>query len=415
MIIIAIFLACLIVIIVQRNLYSKKGLDSINYRSEFSTDTAFVGDDIYLYETLSNDKRLPMPYIKVSTDFKEGLCFTIITDVSDGKNRKVSESSSIQSVFVMKGHSSVRRRWRIRCIKRGVYPAPGALLIASDIFGMDMASRLSKSTEMTECGKYSRLVILPKTLDLSAEFSTESGISGDVISNHCLVSDPMLLSCSRDYTTFDPMNKINWKSTASHGKLMVNIEDKTVNLRFGIILNMNTRPIERDPTIPGDILAIEQSITVCASLIESASKRNIPIKLFANTEPSEEFNTALLNLPDEYDRSLLSESELTASKILATETVFGKDSVIGLMRALSFVEMKISVPAEAMFDHICRHIEYYSDCASLVVVSPYIDERMINAHRSVKKFGIDMIFYLTTGRNDSNGVPSDVEVYYCTY
>jgi UDPglucose 6-dehydrogenase len=81
----------------------------------------------------------------------------------------------------------------------------------------------------------------------------------------------------------DPMNRINWNSTAAHGKLMVNVEEFTEQYQFNIILNMQSRSIELHPHEPSSPDYIEMCITVCASILDNISSHNIPVKLFANT------------------------------------------------------------------------------------------------------------------------------------
>lgn len=409
MIYFAILIAVVLLIIIEYKVYKKKGAKAITYRSEFSTDTAFVGDDILMYETLENTKKLPIPYVKVNTDLPEGLEFTIIEERTDRDTRRAVGTPSIQSVFVLKGHGGIKRRWRVRCKKRGVYPAPGALVMVSDIFGIDISTKLVKSKARSEeRSRSEQIVVLPTALDLSETFSTRSDMCGDVISNRCPVTDPLILGGTREYTPFDPMNKINWKSTAVHGKLMVNIEEKTVRTRFGIILNMNSHPIERDAAVPDDAAAIEQNITVAASLIDRAARQDVPIRLFVNTEPSEVFDTRLVQTDD-------GGSDPVGEKILASSFAQSRQDSLELLTALAYLEMKISTPAEKMFDHICDHTEYYADSQSLIVISSYIDRRMVNMHAELSKKGINVIFYLTTGRNEMLEAPENIEIYYRTH
>lgn len=398
MVFIAILSALALLIILQNVLYRKRGLKDLTYESEFEVREAFCGDYVYMYETLKNAKRLPLPYVKVNTDLENGLTFVVIEEKAG--QRYATETDSIQSVFVMKADSSVKRRWRIRCKKRGVYAPPSSLLIASDLFGLETMTRTSlrqsDGVDPDRC-----LTVLPSVIDLRCEFVSPTNLSGDVISNHCPITDPLLIAGSREYTPLDPMNRINWKSTAVHSHLMVNVEERTVRHTFGVVLNMNSRMLEKNPAIPGDAEAIEKCITVCASIFDRAAEQDIPVRLYANTTPSALFHDTV-------------ESEGDGSKILATPFYTGRSHTLELMRILAHIRMEISIPAESMLDHIAAHPELYTECMNLVIVSAYLDSRIVELYEKMKKYGTKVICYLTTGRCDVSGIPEGMEIYYRT-
>ena len=87
----------------------------MNYRVTVSAEEVFEGDDVYIYEELSNDKALPVPNAKVEAQIPDGLALRLLTD-----NGGEQLCRSVQSIFVLGSHRVIKRRWRIKCLRRGV-------------------------------------------------------------------------------------------------------------------------------------------------------------------------------------------------------------------------------------------------------------------------------------------------------
>ena len=71
-----------------------------------------------------------------------------------------------------------------------------------------------------------------------------------------------------------------------------------------------------------------------------------------------------------------------------------------------------------MLDHILDHPELYtmaadhSGAASLIVISAYFCERMINFHRAMEERGIRVIYYITSANRNAMRIPEDIEIYF---
>lgn len=417
------------VVIIQYFLYKKRGFDQLVYNAMLSSSEVFVGDDVYLYEELTNCGRLPLPYIKVDSDLPDGLVFTLLDTETDGlgevteeKNtrssrrgvarsasvgrtpekktkdglRRVHQTKSIQSVFVLRPYARIRRRWRVTCKKRGEYQLGGVIVTGNDILGLLPRSRRLEAKEE----KHNRITVLPQPEPLDAHFSSSRYLCGDVISELCPVTDPIRICGSREYTPLDPMNRINWKSTAAHNRLMVNIEEKTVRHRFSLLLNMNSREIEQFADTPSDTGGIERCITTCTSILDRIAAEDVPVRLFLNYPPAG-IEGAEAVAGDE-----------VGGQIAVCGPYRGSRDMIYALRTLAKLRMTISVPAEKMFDHIATHPELYSEYENLIIVSSYIDGRMMNLRNALAPAGVRVIFYVVTSRNNAGVIPEDAEVYF---
>ena len=196
------------------------------------------------------------------------------------------------------------------------------------------------------------------------------------------------------------MNRINWKSTAVHGKLMVNIEEKTVRHRYSVMLNMNSREIEQFPDRPSDPPSVEKCIVLCASILDRIAREDLPVSFFVNSEP--EPGTG---------KEAVSDDE-TGCRITAAGPFRGKSDMVYALRLLAGLDMTISVPADRMFDHVAAHPELYSSNENLIIVSPYFDSRMLNLGKAMSERGVHVIYYISTSRNSVGQIPSDADVYF---
>lgn len=395
---IAIFAAIFLVLIWQARLYRKRSFEELKCETKLSATEAFVGEDVYLFEQVRNTKRLPLPYLKVEDDLPDGLAFILYdTDEKTGR-RTTRQVQHLQSLFALPGSSEISRRWRVRCLTRGIYRLDTLLLVSADILGVATNSRRVDATG--EGSEPATLVVLPSAIDLEGNFTVSRYLSGDVVRNHCPISDPLRICGAREYTPNDPMNRINWKQTAAHGSLLVNIEERTLRERFNLILNMQSRGAERDPEVPSNPAAIEQCITVCASILDRVAAANLPMRLIVNTSP------------DGFPEAIPVDEEGVGAKVLMTPVYEGRRDTLTALRVLAALPMRYSVNIDQLLAHIVEHPHAYAEEGSLILVTAYIDQQMLQVHELLRAKGISLIFYVTTAHNNVMNIPPDVEVYY---
>lgn len=404
----AVAAAAVLTVLAQFFVYRKHRFDRIRYTIELSREEVFEGDDLYFYETLENTGKFPSPYLKVSTNLPEGLEFILLEEsVHDGFDRgmrgkrKLMQTSCVQSVFVLRPGTGIRRRWRIRCRRRGTYRPEDTIVLSDDLLGMNiMTKRIFPQNGMQT------LVVLPRAEELDTHYTTSRYLCGDLISNHCPVADPLSICGIREYTQSDPMNKIHWMQSVAHGKMMVRMEEKTARFDFNLLLNMNTRPIELHQNVSSDTVALERCIGVCAALLDRIAATDIPVRMLANTD-----SLAGDALPVAED----AEQDPIGAKIYLSRLFRGRSDALDALRLLAAIQPTVSVPTEKMLAHIAAHPTLYGESRHFVVVSAYLDDVLLHFYRELQQKGYQVIFYLTTSRIDADEIPSDAEIYYKTY
>ncbi len=397
MLFVAVAIMIIIAYFVQMRIYKKHTFERLSYKASLDATEATVGDDIYLFEELTNEKVLPLPYIKVCSSLPEGLSFRLSME-EDGKLREMY-APAVESMFVMKGRQRIKRRWRIACRKRGVYTLGDVVIVANDLIGYNAHSAGLSMPRL----KSTTVTVLPVAVDLERDFTSTKFFSGDIITNRSLLTDPMLRAGARDYTPVDPMNRINWKLSASHARLMVNVEEYVQKIQSNVILNMCSHMIERDPTVPANPEFVEYNITVAASLLERFASNNIPVRLIANTPP------------ETIHGDFIAGNDEKGKQILVTPPFSGKNGLLEAMRTLAVLEMKISMPVEAMLDYILAAPHFFAENGNIVFVTSVLDERMLVFHEQMAKKDIEVIFYVTTSNRGTNVIPPNVKVFYRTY
>ena len=396
MIFFALAAAVLAVLLCQKYYYQKHAFDHVHYRMHLDTLEVFENDEIYVYEELSNNKILPLPYLKVDSELPEGLAFHIIED--DIKcGRRETLPRLISSIFMLKSKEKIRRRWRLRCLRRGIYTIGKAAVMTDDILGTGMQAKFFIPVPDGR----NTLTVLPKAIDLEKEFTTSRYSTGEYTVLASFLTDPLLKVGIREYRNGDPMNRINWKQTAVHHTLLVNEEEYTEKQQFNIVMNLQTRDI--DETVEGTGReAVELAVTVVASILDRVAHDNIPVRLFCNTSPLAEGLDIAMNENDELGKN-----------IFASRPYRGVADTLAALRMLAELELNVSVPIEKMLDHITANPYAYSSGGNIVFVSAYLSERMINFCYNLRRMGIHMVFYITSTNNSL--IPDDIEVHFKTH
>ena len=259
-------LIVLVFFVAERRVYLKCWSKKLTYECHFSTDEAFEGDEIELIETVTNDKWLPIPWAKTEISTSRWLEYagsqSVVTD----------QTRFVPSFFVLKSHHRVVRRWKVKCLRRGVFAVGKITIVATDLFGRNTLSMpVAVHTEVT---------VLPKPLETEAVALTPSGLSGETVVHRRMITDPFYVSGVREYTRFDSANRIHWPATAREGRIMVRNNDCTSDQTVAVILNMQTR--REEARVHHDEDDIEQGIRAAATCLAQAAEQGIPMKFLAN-------------------------------------------------------------------------------------------------------------------------------------
>lgn len=396
MLIAALLAAMIAVYLIQYSIYRRHSFDGIRYSVSLSAAEVFEGEDIFLTEEIVNSAALPLPFVKVDTSLPAGLRYRLIDEERDG-SRAGRFVTSVQSIFVLRPHEKVRRTWRVNCHTRGDYTVGCVMIVTNDLIGFNQCARQIAVPRTA----HNRIVVLPRTISLAREFVSSRYLSGDISVQRSVVSDPLRPCGVREYTPHDPMNRINWKSTAAHGALMVNIEEFTQRHQFNLVLNMNSRDIEHVPGPPSIPSYIEPCVTVAASILETVAEENIAVRLITNTMPPD---------ADPALSAAANDADAVGREIFVSSPLSGRSDMLSALRLLASLPLHIGVSIEKMLDHIAAHPYRYASGGNLILISAYLSERMIHFARALRQSGCEVLFYITGSSDNTPFIPDDITV-----
>ena len=125
------------------------------------------------------------------------------------------------------------------------------------------------------------MYVYPRQVDTARIQMICRAVSGMVLSRNRLYEDPFEFSGIRDYRKEDPMNRINWKSSARMGDLMVNQFDATTSVEVTVLLDIEDANILREEA------QVEESIRITSSLAARMVKNKMNLWVKSNAKDEE--------------------------------------------------------------------------------------------------------------------------------
>lgn len=264
--IIALLLIFAAVLGLQAYVFGRFCFYKLDYRCEFSVPEAHEGDNIYLIETVYNCKLLPVPWLKVDIHSSRWLDFAGSCSVVSQEGRRVTSS------FLLKSYQRTTRKWKLKCLKRGVFTTENVTLVSGDLLNYRVVSE--------PMAVNARLMVYPEIIDLEEIFEPVNLLQGDRIVKRWIVDDPFMVAGAREYTAGDPLRRVHWTATARAGKLMVKKNDFTSWHGRTVLLNMQSVLYEYEDTVDKEMA--ELGIKTAATLLDRALKEGTAVRFITN-------------------------------------------------------------------------------------------------------------------------------------
>ena len=366
------FLAIIIIIAVivfQGWLFDKLAFFKLDYKCELSTIEACEGDEIQLIETVVNRKFLPVPWLKVSINTSRWLEFAETRSVISQDSRYVT------SGFYLNGKQKIVRRWRLKCLKRGIFRIDNVSLLSGDLLGVRTQS---VPVPVNLC-----LKVYPSIIDIDNIFLPTNYLQGETIVRRWIIDDPFIVSGARNYTPSDPMSRINRSASAKEGKLMVKKNDFTSQYSMTVVLNIQSIENEYFETVNKDI--IEYGIKVTASIFDIALKQGIPVRFACNGSVQKE----------------------STGTILTGESA-GREHICSLLEMLARLELKRILDFE---DFLKENIGEFNNC-DVIMITTYITEEIMSSILEMK-ISQNRVSMVLLGDESSikTDLPEDIQIH----
>ncbi len=266
------WIAALVVLLAlgQTLYYNRRALRRVQYSRRFSRDRVFAGEQVELTEVLSNDKLIPVPWVRVESRISSRLRF------KRQENLNISMDLFHKSLFSLGSYSWITRRHQILCTRRGYYDCSLVSVVAGDLFGL--------AHDRTDLRCDARLLVYPPLLAPDQLPEDALRWQGDVTSRRWILPEPILVTGIRDYRSGDPQRDVHWCATARTGELQVKQRDYTVAPRVLLMLNCQSSQRLMGGMEPAQLELLENGVTLCASLAAWCVRNGIDVGFLANGE-----------------------------------------------------------------------------------------------------------------------------------
>lgn len=297
-----------VVIGIQSFVFGKWGLRKVEYNRSFSERAVFEGEVVEMIDEVSNPKLLPVPWLRLESKIDPSLQF----HQSAAIDNEINSNAFHRTLFSLMPYQKVTRRQKLTCTKRGFYQFQTVSLSTGDIFGIDKTFTSVNST--------AEIIVYPPLIKQEDLPLPAHSWLGEVIAKRWIIDDPFLTAGVRDYASGDPLNSINWKSTARTNRLQVTKKDFSADHHIMIYLNFNqTEDIWR-PIV--DEASMEETISYAASITQYAIFKGIHIGFGCNSYIDKDDKQAISIDPANGKQQLTYLLETMAKLKIGTSTYF---------------------------------------------------------------------------------------------
>lgn len=356
-----------LVIGLQEWIFSRFVLGKLDYTCNFSAEEAYEGDSLFLVETVQNRKVLPVPWLKVDINSSRWLEF------ANTKSVIAQEFRYVTSSFFLKGHQKVTRKWKLNCLKRGIYSIKSATLVSGDLIGR---STVSKPVSVDAV-----ITVYPSIIQLQDYFIPVRQQQGDTLVKRWILDDPFVVSGAREYTPRDPMNRVHWSATARQGALMVRKNDYTAQTGVTVLLNVQSVETEYFDAVRKDL--IELGIKAAATLLDMSLKSGTPVRLATNGSTAEE-----------------------EGRMIFTSEASGREHTAQLLNILARLELRGVRDFEDFMESTVPKLIN----TDIVLITAYITEKITSLLRVAMRQGCSIKIMVLDKFIEPETLPHDMEV-----
>ncbi|WP_337035278.1 DUF58 domain-containing protein [Paenibacillus illinoisensis] len=329
-----------IIIGLQGVWFGRPALRRLKYTREFSKLRCYAGDELEMVETIANEKRVTVPWLRLEAMMPGSFVFR------SGSGMDISQGDIYQnhkSIFTLKPFTRITRKHPIICSKRGIYTLNTVTMTGGDLFGV------WRSTQPIPV--HLSMIVYPSLVaaeDLPAIYQVWQG---EVEVSRWIVEDPFLILGVRPYGAGDPMNRIHWKASARTGELQVYKQGWTADPQSWIIVNIQesedmwsvvTRP---EP--------IERALSYAATAAAVAIGRGLPAGFAHNGYRVNGGRDPLRIEPD-----------------------YGSPHLELLLEAMAETELKCMVPMEQFLNDEVKRNEEVHQARSYLLITSYVSTAM---------------------------------------
>ncbi len=262
--IIYIIIGAAVIWLLQKVLYQKYWKKNLSVTIAFGQREITEGEEGELCETISNDKWLPLPMLRVKFEADRHLGF------GQEENIAVTDRCYKSDIFSVMMYQKITRRLKFTGNRRGYYTVENIFVDSTDLF---MEKHLSAGYP---CSAF--IYVFPGQADIRRLLIPYQKMMGDILTRQYTYEDPFEFQGIRPYEPYDRMRDVNWKATARTGELRTNQHGFTVRQEVCLLLNLELESMMEYAQLR------EESIRIANSLSEMFLTQGIPVGIYSNAK-----------------------------------------------------------------------------------------------------------------------------------
>jgi uncharacterized protein (DUF58 family) len=215
----------------------RKALAQVETKRRFNTH-AFLGEKIKINLHVKNKGWFPLPWLELRDTLPVAL----------------AGPHTFQTVTNLGSQADANFEYSVEASKRGYYPIGPLSMSTGDILGMSESLRAENPAEY--------VVVYPKIIPFTSVEIPSYSPHGTLRHTLPLFEDPTRVFGKREYISGDSLRRIDWKSSASVGRLQVRLFEPSIALETFVVLNLNAE----DYYYRTRVDSMELAIVIAASI-----------------------------------------------------------------------------------------------------------------------------------------------------
>lgn len=301
---------------------------------------AFFGEQIRVNLTIRNTGWLPLVWVQIHETLPVQLSYP----------------SSVRKVVSLGSKAKVEISYELVGKKRGYYQVGPLKLRSGDVLGVvDGIERIFDPVYLT---------VYPKIYPLTRVMIPSSSPIGELRHKQPIFEDPSRVIGKRDYVFGDSLRRIDWKTTATTGRLQVKKFEPSIALETAIFLNLYTEDFHPRRRFDNS----ELSIVVAASLANWTTTNKQAVGLVTNgSDPT------------------------SASGVPVLHPRRGRSHLMNILDVLARIQSADTQPIQAL---IRRERFNLSWGTTLIVITPKVEDSLFGELFQARRGGMNVILVL---------------------
>lgn len=247
--------------------------------------------------------------------------------------------------------------YMLKARKRGYYRIGPLAFHTGDILGLEDQAKRE--------GPIDYLTVYPKIIPLSKIILPSNSPLGTLRYHQPFFEDPTRVMGKREYTAGDSLRRVDWKSSATTGRLQVKQFEPSIALETAIFLNLDSRAYQAKARFQSTELAI----VVAASLANWLVDRKQSVGLISNGFDPLGFQGRPQSLPSRKGRG-------------------------HLMRLLATLARLQTAEAEPFLDLLRRESKHLSWGTTIILVTGQVDLALFDELFQIRRAGQNPVLVL---------------------